>query len=321
MAAFRCRPRCLSDVGGAVRYLGDRRRLREARRERGSYDRVTSRVAAVLTSGARAAAIGTGYNHEVPTFIPLTKPLPLPTIGQTIERPVMDWKVKPATHPFERAKDVAAFANHLGGTLLIGARELNGQLQAYVGMPPTEAGAVRDGYSKAVADRCMPRPAIDFEEYGDPGDPAKRIVAINVQPSLNLVGVEVCADKVREGYGGAAYVFPVRSGTDARYLEPGQLAMFMTPHVRRVAVLLSRIPKGTAVFVRQPRKHDYFEFRAKLDEVREEDNIVLLSEQSGGPLTNLPLDRITTVFENPDRDRNMNIWHIHVEMWNTTPPG
>lgn len=65
------------------------------------------------------------YNLGVPTFIPLAKPLQLPTIGRTIERPVMDWKVKPAKHSFERAKDVAAFANHLGGTLLIGAHELN----------------------------------------------------------------------------------------------------------------------------------------------------------------------------------------------------
>jgi hypothetical protein len=154
-------------------------------------------------------------------------------------------QVKPATYAFERAKDVAAFANHLGGTLLIGAQELNGQLQAYVGMPPTDAGAVRNDYSKAVADRCMPRPTIDFEEYDDPGDPAKRIVAINVEPSLNLVGVKISGDKDKEGYGGIAYVFPVRSGIDARYLESGQLAMFMTPHVRRVAVLLSKIPQGT----------------------------------------------------------------------------
>ena len=32
---------------------------------------------------------------------------------------------------------------------------------------------------------------LDFEEYEHPDDPTKRVVAINVQPSLNLVGVEI----------------------------------------------------------------------------------------------------------------------------------
>jgi hypothetical protein len=62
--------------------------------------------------------------------------LPLPTIGSAIERPVMDWKVKAALNAFEKAKDVAMFANHLGGTLLIGAAEAQGHLGAYVGMSP-----------------------------------------------------------------------------------------------------------------------------------------------------------------------------------------
>jgi hypothetical protein len=182
------------------------------------------------------------------------KPRPFPPIGEAIERPVTDWKAKPAAFVFERAKDVAAFANHLGGTLLIGACEEHGRVKAYVGMKPEEAGAVRDDYSKAVADRCMPRPTIDFEEYDDPGDPAKRIVAINVQPSLNLVGVEVSADKGKEGYGGAAYVFPVRIGIDACYLEPGQLAMFMTPKTRRIAVMMARIPPNAEVMLSPDNK-------------------------------------------------------------------
>jgi hypothetical protein len=182
------------------------------------------------------------------------KPRPLPPIGEAIERPVTDWKAKPAACAFERAKDVAAFANHLGGTLLIGACEKHGRVKAYVGMRPEEAGAVRDDYSKSVADRCKPRPTIDFEEYDDPDDPAKRIVAINVQPSLNLVGVEVSADKGKEGYGGAAYVFPVRIGIDARYLEPGQLAMFMTPKIRRIAVMVARIPPNAQVMLSPDNK-------------------------------------------------------------------
>ena len=243
--------------------------------------------------------------------------MPLPTLGQAIERPVMDWKVKSAKHSFERAKDVAAFANHLGGTLLIGAQEVDGQLQAYVGMTPAEAGVVRDEYSKAVADRCTPRPAIDFEEYDAPGDPAKKIVAINVQPSLNLVGVKVRADKTQEGHGGDAYIFPVRSGTDARFLDPGELAMFMTPKVRRIAVLLSRIPKQTIVNLMRPVHRPSNDVRMRFVEVREEDNLVLLSSLSTpdyAPPERYPLDRFTTVFEDTAG------WRLHLELWDTSPP-
>jgi hypothetical protein len=232
---------------------------------------------------------------DVPTFIPLTKPQLLPAVGQAIERPVMDWKVKTAAFQFEKAKDVAAFANHLGGTLLIGAHELNGQLQAYVGMTSADAGKLRDDYSKAVADRCQPRPAIDFEEYDDPSDRSKRIVAINVQPSLNLVGVKVNGDKTNEGYGGAAYVFPVRSGTDARNLEPGQLAMFMTPQIRRVVVMLARIPINAEVKFRAPNNKNVMTFVS----VNEEENVVLL--KSGHIDFVYPLDLVRSVYREANK--------------------
>jgi hypothetical protein len=207
------------------------------------------------------------------------KPTPLPIVGDTIERPVMDMKVKPRTFPFERARDLAAFANHLGGTLLIGAHETDQQLRAYVGMSDADAGSVLDGYSKAVASRCHPRPAVDFEQYEDPGDATKRVVAINVQPSLNLVGVAIHADKVNEGWGDNAYVFPVRSGTDATYLQPEQLAMFMTPQVRRIAVMLSKIPKGTRVQISRPvvttalPGRGVHTYAAQLDAVLEQENV------------------------------------------------
>ncbi len=61
----------------------------------------------------------------MPLFRPLIKPWPLPSIGAAnTERAVLDWKTRLAEKSFERAKDIAAFANHLGGTLLIGACEV-----------------------------------------------------------------------------------------------------------------------------------------------------------------------------------------------------
>lgn len=261
------------------------------------------------------------YDFPVPFFVPLTPPLGLPPLGAAIERAVMDWKSVDAGPPFHKAKDVAAFANHLGGTLLIGACEKDGQLDAYRGMSPAEAGAVRDAYSKAIKDKCQPHPTVDFEEYPAPDDQAKRIVAVNVWPSLLLVGVEIAAHKPTEGYGGTSFVYPVRSGTDATYLEPSQIAMYMTPHVRRIAVLLSRVPKGTAIRIKEPHGYDYGEYSAYLDAVIEEQNIATFLDAEGvKPMRRIPLDRITTVFEDWDSNKKATIWRLYVEHWNAPPP-
>jgi len=211
---------------------------------------------------------------------------------------MMDWKVKPATHAFERAKDVAAFANHLGGTLLIGAQEdkSTGQLKAYVGLTQEQANDVRDGYSKAIGQRCRPLPTFDFEEYEDPNGNTKRVVAINVWPSLNLIGVKVQANKDVEGWGETVFAYPVRSGTDAIFLQPTELAMYMTPEVRRNAVLLSRIEKGAMVkVIMLGALHN---FSVTFDSVDEEANLVRLKSTSGDSVVHLPLDRASTVYQN-----------------------
>lgn len=238
----------------------------------------------------------------MPAFRPQVLPVPLPQIGAAIERAVMDWKAKPAKFSFEKAKDVAAFANHLGGCILIGAAERDGQLAAYVGMTLDEAGAVRDDYSKAVAQRCQPPPTVDFEEYEDPQDSAKRIVAVNVWPSLNLIGVKIETDKTREGFGGPAFVYPVRSGTDATYLHPVQLPMYITAQVRRIAVMLARIPDGAKVQLIETRldnsKNDNALTFAGVDE---EANLVKFMTLSASPTPlHVPLDRILTVYQGQD---------------------
>lgn len=241
------------------------------------------------------------YNPKV-HFTPLRPPLVLPTVGSSIERAVMDWKVRPAVHTFEKAKDVAAFANHLGGTLLIGAQEddATGQLKAYVGLTQDESENVRDGYSKAIGQRCRPLPTFDLEEYEAPHDSAKRIVAINIWPSLNLVGVKVQANKAIEGWGETVYAYPVRSGTDAVFLQPTELAMYMTPEVRRNAVLLSRIEKDAPVNVIVLGTGHHFP--AKFDLVDEESNLVRLKSGGGESVVHLPLDRLSTVYQNEKRE-------------------
>src|SRR5947209_3105685 len=99
----------------------------------------------------------------MPVFIPYTDSTSLPAIGAGFEQAVLDFKLEAeTTDAFQRAKDVAAFANHLGGTLLVGAKEANGVVAAYVPLTFAVATQVQDGFSQAVSQRCSPRPLIDF---------------------------------------------------------------------------------------------------------------------------------------------------------------
>ena len=98
---------------------------------------------------------------------------------------------------------------------------------------------------------------------------------------LLLVGVKIEAHKPTEGYGGKSLVYPVRSGTDATYLEPSQIAMYMTPHVRRIAVLLSRVPEAAVVAIKSPAGFDYHEYSARLEAVLEEENIATFVDTTG----------------------------------------
>ena len=229
-------------------------------------------------------------------LVPLIESMPLPVVGFSIERAVMDWKVEPSPHQFKKAKEVAAFANHLGGTVLVGANEdrATGQLQGYAWMTLKKAKEACSAYSTAVAQRCLPLPRFEFEQWAHPVDAEKRVVAINVWPSLNLVGVRVKSDP-NEGWEESTFAYPVRSGIDARYLQPHEFAMHMTPGVRRIAVLLSRIPTGTFVGVAIGERLVGQRVQWRFVEVLEEENLVKFSDADGAP-RHIPLDRIVTVF-------------------------
>lgn len=222
----------------------------------------------------------------------------------------MDWKVRATNSRFEKAKDVAAFANHVGGVLIIGAQETKGQLSAYVPMTPPDAAKVRDEFSKSIAERCQPLPHIDFEEYEES---TGRVVVVNVWPSLSLVGTWAHADSTKDSWGGHAYVYAVRTGTDTEFLEPSQLPMYMTPQVRRIAVLLSRIEQGAKVrfleFLPNQGKGDQTYI---FDGIFEEENLVKFAVRSGDTQSALhvPLDRILSVYQASNQ-----LWHIIAEFY------
>ena len=93
------------------------------------------------------------------TFEPLHEGSQLPEVGQVGEHQQLDLKGPPPTgqawNAYESAKDVAAFANGLGGTLLVGVHEdtSRGTVGKYSVFSPTEANRVTRAYEDAILDR------------------------------------------------------------------------------------------------------------------------------------------------------------------------
>lgn len=187
-------------------------------------------------------------------FVEITDSAALPAPGAGRELLHIDFKTLPANSRFEMAKDIAAFANADGGTLLIGAVEDSGTrvLSSYRPLAQAAAARAEHDYSEAVRDLCIPKPLLTFEHIGvAPGV----VLAVNVWPSVaHPIAVRVRADKAH-GFGGDAYYFPLRVTTHTIELDPEQVSMLTVPTIRRMSVLLSRIRPGSVVRLqfRRPR--------------------------------------------------------------------
>lgn len=257
-----------------------------------------------------------GPTGAVPSTVafynPLTKPEQLPKPDTDIEREVMDWKApgQMSQSAFHKAKDVAAFANHLGGVILVGACEgRGGKLAKYEWMDQKQAQQVADALSQAVAQKCDPIPDVSLVPIANETEPAKVVLAVNVAPSLRLVGVkaEVAAvddwdDKNK------AFVYPVRTGTVTRFLTASELPMMMTPHIRRVAVLLSRIPVNAHIRIVWHRRDLEPEFLFL--GVDEEQNVMRYKSIDTPTERTLPLDGIASVYEGETPDGTRFGWRI-----------
>jgi hypothetical protein len=232
----------------------------------------------------------------MPQFEQFTGKTVLPKVGDGYETATLDLKLRGQFKPgFHVAKDIAAFANHLGGTLLIGAKELNGRIEMYQPLDEAAANDIQKAASEAVRDRCSPRPIVDFVRVRrDDGF----VLAVNVWPYIGQpIGVAVKCQKDHDDFGDDAYVFPMRVGIDAIYLLPEQLPMFMLPEVRRVVILLNRIPSGAPI---RFRLGTYNEGGTKKDGrmggVDELGNAVQFNQVEGTQDSRIyPLDQVRTV--------------------------
>jgi predicted HTH transcriptional regulator len=124
----------------------------------------------------------------------------------------------------EHAKDIAAFANRLGGVILVGADcEKDKTKLEYVGLERQTTAEVTEIYEKAAL-LCSPPQNVNVVSLQSPD--GKPLVAINIDPSLDqIVGSPVAAKGGNLIKG--AWRFPVRRGSVTDFVDPHNLAQYM----------------------------------------------------------------------------------------------
>jgi hypothetical protein len=233
-------------------------------------------------------------------YRPVHKSEELPALGAKREDFNYEFKSTVAdAFQAELAKDVAAFANAAGGTILVGASEdkSTNSLQGWVKLSSTEASDARTAFNEAVTRRCSPVPVIDPQIIERA--PGEFVVAVNVPPYSTLpIGVRVTTDQAKEGKAWDSWIIWVRVGTEAMPFRPEQIAMLMIPEVRHAMTLLDSIPKGKqtgiCAFFRMPQmepesartKRSYLD----LEGVRPLENVAIFRKAQGQKPGAHPID-------------------------------
>jgi hypothetical protein len=247
----------------------------------------------------------------VGVFTPITTRAHVPQVGQGFESPVLDLKEHPEAYKrhvngerqwdyFELAKDVAAFANNLGGTILVGAKQnaATGTCSAHTPFATVLATEFENRVRDALK-RCRPVPMVSLDPIPFDGNV---MIAVNVWAFPGqVVAVEVTGDKERGGYGGAAYVFPRRVLSHTDYLPADQTPMLMSPDARRTAILLSRLKMAETIVVHPkivvPEERGVKAFKVQFVAVDEMKNSLTLQIGPPGPQVGVPIDDVLAWFE------------------------
>ncbi len=158
--------------------------------------------------------------------------------------------IDPTAAPLELAKDVAAFANASGGTIVFGATEKDHRLEKYEGKDAHAAAALCDALHAVVNERLRPQPIVAPRPIEIDGT---HVVALNVYPTVGqATGVRVKQTECDDGdhrKNVDAYLFPMRVGEDSIWLNPEQAAMLMIPSLRRTISMLRQVPEKAKVHV------------------------------------------------------------------------
>ena len=151
-------------------------------------------------------------------------------IGETPESVHWDYKQTfNLKEPDAIAIDLAAFANTYGGTLLIGVAEKkeNGLKVASGFVPNVDAEEIKKQVNTRIHEIISPKIDATVVQF-DIADNV--VVAINVEPSVNLVGV--CLDKDRR-----SFCFPYRTEYGNRYMSFEEVEKRMMDNKTRATYL------------------------------------------------------------------------------------
>ncbi len=252
---------------------------------------------------------------------PILSEQDLPPINTSCERSDIDFKNGQAPKPsIEHAKDIAALANTIGGSIIIGA-ETNGTIVVgYPGIADVVASELPNAFEQSASERCRPVPKVVCQVIRRVG--RQPLVVVNVWPSpLAPVGVSIHGQQIK----GAelmekAWAFPVRVGSQTPYLAPDQFGSLESVSARRSAALLLSIPSEQRgqikVIWSRPnggpivgKPYTVHSLTGSLSDVVPSENVVHFSigsrDGEKGPLA-LPLDWIDTVW----RDQQAAEWVV-----------
>lgn len=138
----------------------------------------------------------------------------------------------------EIAKDVAAFANAIGGAIIVGAQE--GPTEPDYSSPLSDewAAKLEGQFDEAVRDFCRPSPTVHVRAIPVPDMPAKVVLVANVEPAIDQpIAARHESDQ-------NTWRFPLRVGRHTEYIFPEQLPLYMDSKARRAKLLLLRILQG-----------------------------------------------------------------------------
>lgn len=238
----------------------------------------------------------------------------LPVVGPTTrtqESATVDFKnTYPLTDQAEMAKDIAAFANALGGVILIGTSRDHEPL-GYPGISRDFAERLSTAFDDTHARHLSPKPPVVEREIFRAPDSGQFMLAVNVYPFADqIVGARVSPNVWR---------FPVRVGANTNDLEPAMLPLYTTS-IRRNAILLGNIDSakdGIRVSARNPSNHwesNPFYWDAKIVDIVLPRNILVLdvSLTSGSaPIRcQIPLDDVECVWDSGYP--NPPVWIVRV---------
>lgn len=225
-------------------------------------------------------------------FVPFTDRTALPAPGTT-EGQFLEFKRKlnrlengAKIDYAELAKDIAAFANAFGGTILLGGQErAAGELERFDALTAEEVNEAELAYVHAGEAQCFPRVAVDVVRLrADDGV----VLAVNVEPKLDtVVGFRPSGIQY-------AYAFPVRRDKTTKFLNPEQIASNMLPQVRRTLMLLRQIPPESVVLLEPTVTHSgglYPQIqRGNVADVDEETNSFRLG------MSHYAIDRVESIY-------------------------